>query len=126
MCLLPSLDFVTSGRFKLMESTTLVSPMSRNALRFHLSEAISLTAVSAAAETSREQTASIIKQIMHKFVEFARGNKELKLGFGFGNLICQGQVLVFENCAYEPVEGGFAIRSFSHSLGMETLSVRTP
>ena len=69
---LAALDLLASGRFKLIENELNISPLSKAAIRFHPSEALSLSAISASADVSREETVYILKQIFSAFVTLAK------------------------------------------------------
>jgi hypothetical protein len=94
---LVALDLLASGRFKFAESQYNVSPMSKSALRFHVSEALSLTAVSAAANIDRDSASSIIKMIFTQFVKLARSHQAASLSLGFGCLTVKDSALQFVN-----------------------------
>lgn len=63
VCFMAALDLLGAGRFNFPENFFNVSPVSKTALRFHNSESLSLSAISASAEVTREEAASVLKQI---------------------------------------------------------------
>jgi len=61
---LPSLNFLSSCKAKLKESESVISPLSKAALRFQSSKPLSLTSISAVCKLDRENTAAHLRSIV--------------------------------------------------------------
>lgn len=85
-CFMPALDLLASGRFKFPENDFNISPMSKAAIKFHQSELLSLSAISQAADCTREEAATTLKLIFNCFVEQARLGKLCSVNLTIGVL----------------------------------------
>jgi hypothetical protein len=52
-----ALDLLASGKYKFLANDQNVSPISASAMRFYSAEALSITAISVAAETTKAEAA---------------------------------------------------------------------
>jgi hypothetical protein len=69
---MPALDLVGSGQFKFPENENNISPFSKQAKAFTVSQPLSLTSLAASCEIDRDQLAKILKSIFVKFIESGR------------------------------------------------------
>lgn len=97
---IPHLDFISSGKFAFPQNDYNISPLSKRVPKGVNAVKVSLGAIGQSCEYDRDLVASILKDVMVKFIQANRQGKEVKidLRIGFLHAYPNGE-LQFENKA---------------------------
>lgn len=83
---IPHIDFIASGKFAFPQNEYNVSPLSKRVPKNVNTVKVSLGSIGINCEYDRELVASILKDVMVKFIENNRRGKEIKIDLKIGKL----------------------------------------
>ena len=122
---MPSLNFLGACKVRLIESETLVLPLSKASQRFLTAKPLSLTYISAVCQLDRESTAANLRSIVSEFISLVRAGKASELDLKVGILVgLENKSLAFEqlqsvnetsdeNCSSDPYHQQLTFKQFS-------------
>ena len=85
-CFVPHLDFIASGKFGFPQNKFNISPLSKRVPKHLNTVKVSLGTIGLKAEYDRELVAAILKDVMVKFIETSRFEKNVRINLKIGYL----------------------------------------